>query len=73
MAGLEGGTLVPHRSSEEAFTFGDLPILKDELCRFKHYDTLLGEVVFFIDENCPHFLSPLYTSNNCVNKIPVFY
>ena len=39
--GLEGGTLVPHRGSEEAFTFGYLPILRGELCTFKHYDTLL--------------------------------
>ena len=41
--GLEGGTLVPHRGSEEAFTFGDLPILRDELCTFRHYDTLLAD------------------------------
>ena len=41
--GLEGGTLLPYRGSEEAFTFGDLPILKHELCTFKHYDTLLAE------------------------------
>ena len=31
---LEGGTLVPHRGSEEAFTFGDLPILRVELYTF---------------------------------------
>ena len=33
------GTTVPHRGSEEAFklTYGE-----DELCTFKHYDTLLG-------------------------------
>ena len=41
--GLEGGTLVPHRGSEEAFTFCYLPILRGELCTFKHYDTLLGD------------------------------
>ena len=33
---------MPHRGSEEAFTFfGYLPILRGELCTFKHYDTLL--------------------------------
>ena len=41
--GLEGGTLVPHRGSEKAVTFSDLPILKHELCTFKHYDILLAE------------------------------
>ena len=43
--GLEGGggTLVTHRGSEEAFTFGYLPILRGELCTFKHYDTLLED------------------------------
>ena len=34
---------MPHRGSEEAFTFRDLPILRVELCTFKHYDTLLAE------------------------------
>ena len=33
---------MPHRGSEEAFTFGYLPMLHDELCTLKHYDTLLG-------------------------------
>ena len=40
--GLEGGMLVPHRGSEEAFTFWDLPLLRIEICTFKHNDTLLG-------------------------------
>ena len=36
-----GGTLVPHRGSEDAFTFWYFPTLRGELCTFKHYDTLL--------------------------------
>ena len=43
MTDLEGGTLVPHRGSEEAFTFGYVPMLHGELCTFKHYNTLLGD------------------------------
>ena len=34
---------MPHRGSEEAFTFFDLPILRGKLCTFKHYDTLLED------------------------------
>ena len=37
------GTIVPHTGSEDAFNFEDLPILRIELCTFKHYDTLLAE------------------------------
>ena len=43
MQKIIGGTLVPHRGSEEAFTFWYLPILRGELCTFKHYDILLGD------------------------------
>ena len=35
-----GGTIVPHRGSEEAFVF---TYFNDELCTFKHYDSLLGD------------------------------
>ena len=41
--GLDGGTLVPHRGSEEAFMFCYLPNVRSELCTFKHYDTLPGD------------------------------
>ena len=40
---LDGGTLVPHTGSEEAFTFCYLPIVRSELCTFKNYDTLRGD------------------------------
>ena len=40
---IDGGTLVPHRGSEEAFTFYYLPFVRSALCTFKHYDTLLGD------------------------------